>query len=53
MLILVHSGSSHGFVSQYFVLQAGLHTSGVTPMKVKVANGETMLFDQYIPALEF
>jgi hypothetical protein len=45
MLILVDSGSSHSFVSQSFVLQAGLHTTYVTPMKVKVANGETILSD--------
>jgi hypothetical protein len=53
MLILVDSGSSHSFVSQSFVLQAGLHTTDVIPMKVKVANGETILSDQYIPALEW
>jgi hypothetical protein len=53
MLILIDSSSSHSFVRQSFVCQAGLHTTNVAPIRVKVANGETMLSDQFIPALEW
>jgi hypothetical protein len=53
MLILVDSGSSHSFVSATF-----LQTVGITPLptrarQVKLANGTTMLTDQWVPQMEW
>jgi hypothetical protein len=45
MLILINSGSSHSFVSQSFVYQAGLTIAVAAPIQVGVANGEKKLSD--------
>jgi hypothetical protein len=42
MLILVDSCSSHTFISQPSVSKVGVHTTPVTPMQGKVANGEIL-----------
>jgi hypothetical protein len=53
MLILIDSGSSHSFVSQAFVSQTGLQPVPVVPIRVRVANGETMLSAHRMPAMEW
>jgi hypothetical protein len=53
MLILLDSGSSHSFVSANFVQQAGLTTIPATPKKVKLPNGQILIFDQMVPKLEW
>jgi hypothetical protein len=53
MLILIDSGSSHSFVSQSFVYQAGLTAVVAAPIQVRVANCEKMLSDQSVPTLEW
>jgi hypothetical protein len=53
MLILVNSRSSHSFVSYAFVLQVGLHTQSVLPMKVKAPNKDKLTSSQQINNLEW
>jgi hypothetical protein len=53
MLILVDSGSSHNFVSQTFLQQAGVPSQAAAPMIVRVANGQTLQSSLYVPALEW
>jgi hypothetical protein len=53
MLILVDSGISHSFMSQGFLQQTGLQSQVVVPMSVKVANGQTLLSSQCVPASEW
>jgi hypothetical protein len=53
MLILVNSRSSHSFVSYAFVLQVGLHTQLVLPMKVKDPNKDKLTSSQQINNLEW
>jgi hypothetical protein len=43
MFILVDSGSSHSFINQSFVSRVEVHTTPITPLQVKVANGETRI----------
>jgi hypothetical protein len=50
-LILVDSGSSTSFVNESFVQCAALTTEPLQPVSVKVANGELMLSDQYVPQM--
>jgi hypothetical protein len=42
MLILLDSGSSHSLISQSFVSKVGVHTTSITPVQVRVANGDTL-----------
>lgn len=53
MLILVDSGSSHSFVSANFLKTVGLPSFPIKPRKVKLANGQVMTTDQWIPQLEW
>jgi hypothetical protein len=53
MLMLVDSGSSHTFVSSAFVSRLGLKTVPTSPKIVKVANGDTLVTDQFIPQMEW
>jgi hypothetical protein len=53
MLILVDSGSSHTFVRSSFLTKLGIHAKPTTPRQVKVANGEVLITDHYVPKLEW
>jgi hypothetical protein len=52
MLILVDSGSSHRFVSDSFMQQAGITAEPASAIQVRV-NGETLLSDSKVAALEW
>lgn len=51
MLVLVDSGSSHSFVSKNFLKTIGIQALPTTPKQVKLANGEVMITDQWVPKL--
>jgi hypothetical protein len=53
MLILLDSGSSHSFVSRNLLDKVGITPQPMTPRVVKVANGETLVTDSYVPKLEW
>jgi hypothetical protein len=53
LVMLVDSGSSSSFVSQRMVDQLALSTEVVSPVRVKVANGEFMLSSKRVAALEW
>jgi predicted aspartyl protease len=52
MLILVDSGSSTTFISSAMVKKLGLVLANCKPAKVKVANGEMLIRDSYVPQVE-
>jgi hypothetical protein len=52
MLILVDSGSSLSFVSQSFLLQTGIIVEPTYPITVRVANGDTLMSNSKVSALE-
>ena len=49
MLTLVDSGSSHSFVSAAFLDRVGIVPVPTVPKQVRVANGEIMISDSYVP----
>ena len=51
MLTLVDSGSSHSFVSADFLDWVGIIPVPTVPKQVRVANGEVMISDSYVPQL--
>lgn len=53
MLILIDSGSSHSFVSQNFLNTVGIQSKPAPPKQVKLANGEFLVTDQWVPQLEW
>lgn len=56
MLILVDSGSSHSFISQSFhsfVQMLNIPTVPMAPQQVKLANGDTLTTNQWVPSLEW
>jgi hypothetical protein len=53
MLILLDSGRSHSFVSSSFLKKVGIISEPMSPKKVKVANGHTMLTDKIVPQLQW
>lgn len=53
MLVLVDSGSSHSFVSAQFFQMAQLPTVPVTPRRVKLANGQSIVTDKKVLALQW
>lgn len=53
MLILVDSGSSHSFVSKAFLETVRCQVLPTTPRQVKLANGEIMITDQWVPKMEW
>jgi hypothetical protein len=53
LVMLVDSGSSSSFVSQRMVDQLALSTEVVSLVRVKVANGESMLSSKRVAALEW
>ena len=53
MLILVDSGSSHSFISKSFVQQLQIPTLPMSPQQVRLANGNILITDQWVPGLEW
>ena len=51
MLTLVDSGSSHSFVSADVLDRVGIILVPTVPKQVRVANGEVMISDSYVPQL--
>jgi hypothetical protein len=48
----VDSGSSTTFISSAMVKKLGLVLANCKPAKVKVANGEMLIRDSYVPQVE-
>jgi hypothetical protein len=53
LLILVDSGSSHCFISSAFVRSTGLPTLQTDTKTVRVANGDILIFDEYVPHMDW
>jgi hypothetical protein len=53
LLILVDSGSSHCFISSAFVRSTGLPTLPTHKKTVRVANGDILISDEYVPQLDW
>lgn len=53
MLMLVDSGSTHSFVSRSFLEKVGISSVPTAPAQVKLANGETMVTDQWVPKFDW
>lgn len=53
MLTLVDSGSSHSFVSTKFLKPVGLTPIPTRPQQVKVANGQVLITDHWIPKMSW
>jgi len=49
MLTLVDSGSTHSFVSAQFLQQVGIIPVPTTPTRVKLANGQMLISDHWVP----
>lgn len=49
ILILIDSGSSHSFVSSSFLKKVGLKAQPTEARQVKLANGEVLITDYWIP----
>jgi hypothetical protein len=53
MLLLLDSGSSHSFVDASFAARLNCPSVPITPVSVKVANGQFIQCDRLIPQLEW
>ena len=53
MLILVDSGSTNSFVSKSFLASTGLTPIPTTPKQVKLPNGQLLVSDLKVPAMEW
>jgi len=53
MVVLLDSGNSHSFVSASFLTQVGISPVSVPPKQVKVANGQLLVTDKLVPAMEW
>lgn len=53
LLVLVDSGSYACFLSSNMVRRLGVNTKPCKPAVVKVANGDTLLSNTYIPVVEW
>lgn len=53
MVVLVDSGSSKNFVNASFLPKVGLQAVSVPPKKVKVANGQLLITNKLVPAMEW
>ena len=53
MSMLLDSASSHSFVNASFVAAAGLHTIPTTPKLVHLANGQQLITDKMVPAMQW
>ena len=51
MLTLVDTGSTHSFISAAFLDRVGIQAVPNTPKQVKLANGQVLISDQWIPNL--
>jgi len=49
MLTLVDTGSTHSFVSSAFLEKVGVQAVPTTPKQVKLANGQVLLSDRWVP----
>lgn len=49
MLTLIDTGNSHSFVSSAFLERVGIKPVPTTPKQVKLANGEVLISDQWVP----
>jgi len=53
MLTLVDSGSTHSFVSSQFLQQVGITPISTVPTSVKLANGQVLISDHWVPQLSW
>jgi len=53
ILILVDSGSSHSFINQQFVQLLNIPTLPMPAQQVRLANGNTLTTNTWIPKLEW
>jgi len=53
MLTLVDSGSTNSFVSGSFLASTGLIPVSTTPKQVKLPNGQLLVSDLKVPAMEW
>jgi len=53
MLTLVDSGSTHSFVSSQFLQQVGITPSPTVPTSVKLANGQVLISDHWVPQMSW
>jgi len=53
MLTLVDSGSTHSFVSSQFLQQVGITPLPTVPTSVKLANGQVLVSDKWVPQMEW
>ena len=53
MLTLVDSGSTHSFVSSQFLQHVGITPLPTIPTSVKLANGQVLVSDQWVPQMEW
>jgi len=53
MVVLLDSGSSHSFVNASFLAKVGISPISVPPKQVKVANGQCLVTDKLVPAMEW
>jgi hypothetical protein len=53
MLILLDSGSSHSFISSALLAKVGIKLVPMPPKVVKVANGDSLIANFYVPQLEW
>uniref|UniRef100_A0A8R7V8C2 Reverse transcriptase domain-containing protein n=1 Tax=Triticum urartu TaxID=4572 RepID=A0A8R7V8C2_TRIUA len=53
MLLLVDSGSTHSFVNSTFSARIGAETTSITPISVRVANGQRLSCNTMVPKLQW
>lgn len=53
MLLLLDSGSTHGFINKNFADSIGISTTIIPVVQVKIANGQFMSCDQMVKQLEW
>ena len=53
MLLLVDSGSTHSFISDTFATRIAAATQPIPPVSVKVANGQRLVCDRVVPAVNW
>lgn len=53
MLLLVDSGSTHSFVNSSFAAQIGAATTTISPISVRVANGQRLHCTAMVPQLQW
>ena len=53
MLLLVDSGSTHTFVNTAFAQPIGAATTSISPITVRVANGQQLTCTEVVPQLKW